>query len=144
MSKPTAVRPNFDDALFNHNDRSLVRRARFPTTTVAVTRLVRAQFIPILLTMAWEWVVQTCHEHPDYRKQPLGTDGYGFSYEYEGYMVNVRNVVENGGLTVEDLLTVLANAHDQMEARLGFGTAVLHVFNGATLIGTGLIQRGNR
>ena len=137
-----SIRSNSDDIHLDYKVRSLLRRARFPTIKVAVTRTVRSQVIPVLLTQAWDWVVQNIHQHPERKTQVLSAVGYAFAYQYGGYEIMIRNLVEVGGINLQDLLTVLASTHDQMDEGQGFGIGVLNIFNGARLIANGLVGRG--
>ena len=135
-----ANRVNDNDIHSASKPASLARRARFPTIKIAIIRTVNhSNVIPILLTQAWDWVVEYITLNPEDKPRLLSAVECGFTFAYGGFEVSVRNLMETGGISLQDLLTVLASAHDQMDERLGFGTGILHIYNGAKMIATGLI-----
>ena len=122
---------------------SLKVRTRFPIRTeVAVLRGIRGTPIQRLLTAAWDLVVDRIHHNSVEAMTPLPSGVNTPSFEYIAYSFTVEIRVLAGEIvTLMDLLSVLASTYDQMDERLGFGTAFMSVYNGAQLVALGVIKR---
>ena len=97
-----------------------------------------------LLISAWDSVVDNLARDPAQETVPLPT-APNLSYNFVGSLYKVQiSVLAEKILTLYDVLQVLASAYDQMDEKLGWGPAVLHVYNQGVLVASGFIKDGRQ
>ena len=111
------------------------------TSLVTTSRTVG--FIQRLLTTAWDSVVDNLARDPAQKAVPLE----GYTFVGATYKVQISVLAEKI-LTLYDVMQVLASVYDQMDEKLGWGPAILYVYNQGVLVASGFIkdarQRANR
>ena len=125
---------------------SLQVRARFPIRTeVALIQGIRGTVIQHVLTAAWDLVIENITHNRAQALEPLpaGVHTPGFEFVSNNFAIEIQ-IMLGEVLTLTDLLSVLASAHDQMQERYGFGLAFLNIFNGKTMVAHGVIKRSSR
>ena len=93
-----------------------------------------------LLTAAWDSVVDNLSRNPTKSMEPLPAGvANGYAFAAGNYYVEI-SVLVGKILTLNDVLQVLASTHDQMDEKLGWGSAVLNVYSAGVLVARGAIK----